>query len=325
MKIPRRRFLYFVAAGSALPAMPRLARAQAYPSRPVRLLVPFAPGGATDILARLIGQWLSDRLGQPFVIENRPGAGTNLATEIAVNSPPDGYTLLMASTSGAINATLYRKLNFNLIRDIAPVAVIFRGPLLMVVNPSFPARTLGEFIAHAKANPGKISMASSGVGTSIHMSGELFKMMAGIDMVHVPYRGGALATADLLGGQVDVIFSPMPESLEYARAGRLRPLAVTTATRWESLPDVPAIGEILPGYETSVWFGVAAPGKTPVEIVERLNGEINRGLADPGIKSRLLELGGIAPANSPADFASFIAAETAKWAKVVKFSGAKAD
>jgi tripartite-type tricarboxylate transporter receptor subunit TctC len=325
VKVLRRQFLQVAVGAAALSARSSIADAQSYPSRSVRLIVPFAPAGSTDILARLIGQWLSERLGQPFVIENHPGAGTNIGTEIVVNAPPDGYTLLMASTSGAINATLYQKLNFNLIRDVAPVASVFRGPLLMVVDPSFPATTVAEFIAYAKANPGKLSMASSGIGTSLHMSGELFKMMAGINMVHVPYRGGAPAITDLLGGQVHVMFNPMPEVIEYARVGKLRPLAVTTATRWETLPDVPAMGEILPGYDTSVWFGVVAPRNTPAEIVERLNIEINRGLVDPRLKSRLFDLGGVAPVGSPAGFGTFIVEETRKWAKVVKFSGATPD
>ena len=275
MKLPRRQFLHLAAGAAALPAVSRIAWAQAYPTRPVRIIVGFAAGGAADIIARLIGQWLSERLGQPFVIENRPGAGSNIATEAVVRAPPDGYTLLLVGTANAINATLYDKLNFNFIRDIAPVAGIIRVPNVMVVNPSVPAKTVPEFIAYAKANPGKINMASGGIGTAAHVSGELFKMMAGVDMVHVPYRGAAPALTDLLGGQVQVMFASMPSSIEHIRAGKLRALAVTTATRSEALPDIPTVGEFVPGYEASAWYGVGAPKDTPAEIVDKLNKEIN--------------------------------------------------
>ena len=323
MKLPRRNFLHLAAGAAALPALSRIAWAQTYPSRPVRLIVPLAPGGATDIIARLIGQWLSERLGQPFIIENRPGAGTNLGTEAVVRAPPDGYTLLLVSTPNAINATLYDKLNFNFIRDIAPVAGIISHPLVMVMNPSVPAKTVPEFIAYAKANPRKLNMASPGNGTPNHVSGELFKMMAGVDMVHVPYRSGGPALTDLIAGQVHVMFPATVSSVEYIRAGRLRALAVTTATRSELLPDIPTVGEFVPGYEASGWFGVGAPKATPAEIVEKLNKEINAGLADPKIKARLADLGGTLLAGSPADFGKLIADETEKWGKVVKFAGIK--
>jgi len=324
-KPPRRKFLHLAAATFALPAVSRFAWAQAYPVRPVRLIVGFTPGGPTDILARLMGQWLSERLGQPFIIENRPGAGSNIATEAVVKSPPDGYTLLVVSTSAAVSATFYHNLNFNLIRDIAPVAVISRVPLVMVVTPSVPAHTVPEFIAYAKVNPGKINMASVGNGTTPHMAGELFKMMAGVDMLHVPYRGAAPALTDLLGGRAQVMFEGMPSLVEHIRVGRLRPLAVTPATRSPVLPDVPTVGEFLPGYEASVWFGVGAPKATPVEIIDRLNVEINAGLADPKLKARLGEQGGTVLAISPAEFGKLIAEDTEKWGKVVKFSGARQD
>ena len=292
MKLPRRKFLHLAAGAAALPAVSRVAWAQAYPTRPVRIIVGLPPGGATDIVARLIGQWLSERLGQPFVIENRPGAGTNIGTEAVVRAPPDGYTLLLVGRRNAINATLYDKLNFNFIRDIAPVAGIIRVPLVMVVNPSVPAKTVPEFIAYAKANPGKINMASAGIGTPGHVAGELFKMMAGVDMVHVPYRGAAPALTDLLGGQVQVMFGTTVSSIEHIRAGKLRALAVTTATRSEALPDIPTVGEFVPGYEASAVFGIGAPRNTPAEIVDKLNKEINAALADPKIKARLADLGG---------------------------------
>ena len=304
---------------------PRIARAQAYPSRPVRIVVPFAAGGSTDIIARLIGQWLSERLGQQFVIENRPGAGSNIGTEVVVNAPPDGYTLLLVGASSAINATLYEKLNFNFLRDIAPVSGIISIPFIMAVNPSFPAKTVSEFIAYARANPGKVNMASGGNGTAGHLSGELFKMMAGINMVHVPYRGEAPALTDMLGGQVQAMFGTMPASIEYVRAGKLRPLAVTSARRSELLPDLPTVGDFVPGYETSAWQGVGAPKNTPAEIIDKLNKEINAGLADPKIKARVADMGGTVLAGSPADFGKLIADETEKWGKVVKFSGAKPD
>jgi len=319
MKLPhRRRFLRLAAGAAALPAVSRIARAQAYPTRPVHLIVPLAPGGATDIVARLMGQWLSERLGQPFIIENRPGGGTNIGTEAVVRAPADGYTLLMVGGFNAINATLYDKLNYNFIRDIAPVAGVIRAPNVMVVNPSVPANTVLEFIAYAKANPRKLNMASPGNGTSVHMSGELFKMMAGVDMVHVPYRSGAPALTDLLGGQVQVMFPATVSSIEYIRAGRLRALAVTSAPRSELLPNTPTLAEFVPGYEASNWFGVGAPNATPAEIVEKLNKEINAGLADPEIKARLAELGGDALALSPAEFGKLIADETEKWAKVIR-------
>ena len=325
MKLPRRTFLHLAAGAAALPAASRIARAQAYPSRPARIVVPFASGGATDIIARLIGQWLSERLGQQFVIENRPGAGSNTGTEVVVNAPPDGYTLLLVGASSAINATLYEKLSFNFLRDIAPVSGIISIPFIMAVNPSFPAKTVSEFIAYARANPGKVNMASGGNGTAGHLSGELFKMMAGINMVHVPYRGEAPALTDMLGGQVQAMFGTMPASIEYVRAGKLRPLAVTSARRSELLPDLPTVGEFVPGYETSALQGVGAPRNTPAEIINKLNKEINAGLADPKIKTRVADMGGTVLAGSPADFGKLIADETEKWGKVVKFSGAKPD
>ena len=324
MKLPhRRQFLHLAAGAAALPAMSRIAFAQAYPTRPVHLIVGLAAGGGADILARLMGQWLSERLGQQFVVENRPGAGTNVATEAVVRAPADGYTLLMVLPPNAVNATLYQKLNFSFIRDIAPVAGLIRTPLAMEVNPSFPAKTVPEFIAYAKANPDKISMASAGIGTSGHVAGELFKMMAHVDMVHVPYRGGAPAIIDLLGGQVQVLFDPVSSSTEYIRAGKLRALAVTTATRSEALPDIPTVADFVPGYEASAFFGVGAPKNTPADIIEKLNKEINAGLADPKLKARLADLGGTVIAGSPADFGRLLADETEKWTKVVKLAGMK--
>jgi len=325
MKLPRRKFLHLAAGAAALPAVSRIAWAQAYPSRPVRLIVGFAPGGTTDITARLIGQWLSERLGQQFLIENRTGAATNIATEAVVRAPADGYTLLLVTASNAINATLYDKLGFNFIRDIAPVAGIIRYPLVMQVNPSFPAKTVPEFISHAKSNPGKVSYGSGGIGTSIHVASELFKMMAGIDMIHVPYRGGAPAMTDLMGGQIQVVFNPVPESMEHIKAGKLRPLAVTGATRSEALPDVPTVGDFVPGFEASALQGIGAPKDTPAEIVEKLNKEINAGLADPKLKARFADLGATVFVVSPADFGKFVADETEKWAEVIKFAGAKAE
>jgi tripartite-type tricarboxylate transporter receptor subunit TctC len=324
-QFPRRQFLHLAADAAALPAVSRVARAQAYPARPVRIILGFPPGGATDILARLIGQWLSERLGQPFVIENRPGAGGNIGAEAVVRAPADGYTLLVVATPNAINATLYEKLNFNFIRDIAPVASLIDSPLVMEVHPSHPAKTVPEFIAYAKANPGKLNMASAGVGTSIHVAGELFKMMTGVHMVHVPYRGAPAALTDLIGGQVQVMFDSLPSSVEYIRSGRLRPLAVTTTTRSGTLPDVPTVGEFVPGYEARAWWGVGAPQNTPAEIIERLNREINAALADPVMKARFVDLGTTVFPGSAADFKKFIADETEKWAKVVKFSGAKVE
>jgi len=325
MKLPRRTFLHQAVGAAALPAVWRFAWAQAYPSRPVRIIVGFPAGGGVDILARLMGRWLSERLGQPFVIENQPGAGTNIATEAVVNASPDGYTLLMAGASNAINATFYDKLNYNFIRDIAPVAGIMRAPLVMVVFPSFPAKTVPEFIAYAKANPGKINMASPGNGTAGHLCGELFKMMAGVDMIHMPYRGGASALVGLIGEQVQVMFDGILLASEHIKTGKLRGLAITTVMRAETLPDIPTVSEFVPGYEASVWFGVGAPRNTPIDVVDRLSREINAGLADPKIKTQLADMGGMLLAGSPADFGNLIANETEKWGKVVKFAGVKAD
>jgi tripartite-type tricarboxylate transporter receptor subunit TctC len=323
MKLPRRTFLHLAAGAAALPAVARIAWAQTYPSRPVRIVVGLAPGGANDIIARLMGQWLSERLGQPFIIENRPGAATNIATEAVVRAPADGYTLLLVSGAHTVNATLYDKLSFNFIRDIAPVAGIVRLPNLMLVNPSVPAKTVPEFIAYAKANPGKINMASPGIGTQPHLAGELFNIMAGLNLVHVPYRGGAPALTDLISGQVQVMFLSPAASIEYIRSGRLRALAVTAETRWEGLPDLPTVVEFVPGYESSNWFGVGAPKATPAEIVDQLNKEINAALADPKMKARLADLGGTVLPGSPADFGKLIADEIEKWAKVIKFTGIK--
>ncbi len=325
MKLPRRNFLHLAAGAAALSAVSRIARAQTYPTRPVRVIVGFSPGGATDIMARLVGQWLSERLGQQFVIDNRPGAGGNIAAEAVVRAPADGYTLLQCGVPNAINATLYDRLNFNFIRDIAPVAGIIRGTYVMVVNPSVPAKAVPEFIAYAKANPGRISYGSAGIGSPNHVAGELFKIMAGVNLMHVPYRGIAPALNDLLGGQVQVAFASMPSSIEFIRAGKLRALAVTTATRSEVLPDVPTVGEFVPGYEASAWYGLGAPKATPAEIVDKLNKEINAALADPKMKARLADLGGTPLLGLPVDFGKLIAEETEKWGKVVKFSGAKAD
>jgi tripartite-type tricarboxylate transporter receptor subunit TctC len=325
MKLRRRQFLHLAAGAVVLPTVSHIAWAQTYPSRPVRIVVGFPPGGPTDIAARLIGQSLSERLGQSFVIENRPGAGSNIGTEAVVRAPPDGYTLFLAYSANAINATLYDKLNFNFIRDIAPVAAINREPLVMLVNPSFPAKTVPEFIAYAKANPGKINFASGGNGTPPHVSGELFKMMTGVNLVHVPYRGGAPALTDLLGGQVQVMFVAISASIEYVRAGNLRSLAVTTASRSDALPNIPTVGDFIPGYEASTWGGIGAPKGTPAEIIDKLNKEINAGLVDPKVKARLANMGSTALPGSPADFGKLIAEETEKWAKVVKLSGAKPD
>jgi tripartite-type tricarboxylate transporter receptor subunit TctC len=325
MMLQRRRFLQMAAGAAVLPGLSRIAMAQSYPTRPVRLVAGFPPGGAVDMVARLMGQWLSERLGTPFVIENRAGAGGNIAAEAVVRASPDGYTLLMVNVANAINATLYDKLSFNIIRDIAPVASIMRAPGVMVVTPSVPAKTVPEFIAYARANPGKINMASAGNGSSGHVFGELFKFMTAVNMQHVPYRGGAPALTDLLGGQVQVYFGPIPETIEHIRAGKLRPLAVTTAMRLESLPNIPTVGEFVPGYEASGWHGVGAPTNTPREIVEKLNSEINAALADPKLKARLADLGGTVLPGSPGDFGKLIADETEKWAKVVRASGAKAD
>jgi tripartite-type tricarboxylate transporter receptor subunit TctC len=325
MKLPRRRLLHLVTSAAALPAVSRIACAQAYPSRPVRLIVPFGPAGATDITARLIGQWLSERLGQQFIIENRPGAGGNVGTETVVHATPDGYTLGLFGAPSAINATLYDKLNFNFVRDIAPIAPIVRFPYIMVVNPSVPAKTLPEFIAYTKANPGKINMASPGIGSTPHVNGELFKVMTGTNMVHVPYRSAAAVLADLLSGQVQLYFGTTASSLEYVRTGKLRALAVTIERRLDALPDIPAVAEFVPGYEASSWFGVGAPRNTPVEIIDKLNREIDAGVADPKMKARLADLDGIALTGSPSDFGRLIVEETKKWGKVVKFAGVKAD
>jgi tripartite-type tricarboxylate transporter receptor subunit TctC len=323
MKLPRRKFCILVAGAAALPAVARIAWAQAYPSRPVRWIVGFPAGGGSDILARLIAQRLSERLGQPFVIENRPGAGTSIATEAVVRAPPDGHTLLQASTSAAVNATLYDKLNFNFIQDIAPIAGIIRSTYVIAVHPSFPAKTVPEFIAYAKANPGKINMASPGNGTPQHLSGELFKMMAGVTMIHVPYRGDAPALTDLLAGQVQLCFSGLVSSIEYIRTGKVRALAVTTAKRLEIVPDIPTVGDFVPGYEASGWQGIGAPKSTPTEIVEKLNKEINAALADPKMKARLLDLGGVPLPLTPADFGKLIAEDTEKWGKVIRAANIK--
>ena len=321
----RRQFLHLAAGAAALPVLSCIARAQTYPTRPVRLIVTTPAGGSPDIIARLIGQWLSERLGQPIVVDNRSGASGNIGTEIVVRAPPDGYTLLMALSLNAINGSLYDNLPFNFIRDTAPVASIASIPLVMEVNPSVPAQTVPEFIAYAKANPGKINMASGGNGSTLHVAGELFKMMAGVDMVHVPYRGEALALPDLISGQVQLLFGVMPASLGYIRAGKLRALAVTTAKRQEPLPDVPTVGEFLPGFEARGWYGIAVPKATPTEIVEKLNKEINAALVDSNMKKRLTDRGAAVFAGSPADFGKFIADEIDKWRKVVKFAGIKAE
>jgi tripartite-type tricarboxylate transporter receptor subunit TctC len=323
MNLSRRRFLRLAAGAAALPALPRIAAAQAYPTRPVRLIVGFPPGGVADLYARLIGQLLSERLGQPFVIENRAGAGSNVATEAVVRAAPDGYTLLQATSANAWNTTLYDNLSFNFIRDISPIASIYTAPSVLVVHPSFPVKSVPELIAYARANPGKINMPSGGVGSAQHVYGELFKMMTGVDMLHVPYRGGGPALADLLAGQVPLMFDTLATSIEHIRAGKLRALAVTGATRAEVLPDVPTIGDFVPGYEGIGWQGVGAPRSTPVEIVDKLNKEINAGLADSRMKARIADLGGTVFATSPTEFGTFIAAYTEKWAKVIKFAGAK--
>jgi tripartite-type tricarboxylate transporter receptor subunit TctC len=318
MKLPRRNVLLLAAGAAVLPAVARVASAQAYPTRPVRIVVGFAAGGSTDIGARLIGQWLQERLGQPFVIENRPGAGTNIATETVVRAPADGYTLLMVGPSSAVNATLYDKLDFVFLRDIAPVASLIRQPQIMLANPSVMSKTVPELIAFAKENPGKITMASAGVGSAGHLVGELFKMMAGVDFVHVPYRGAGPALADLLGGQVMISFAGIAGSIEYIRTGKLRALAVTTATRSQALPDVPTVSEFVPGFEAGDWLGVGAPKHTPAAIVDKLNGEIATALADPKIKARFADLGGTALALTPAEFGKLLADETQKWAKVIR-------
>jgi tripartite-type tricarboxylate transporter receptor subunit TctC len=324
MKLPRRHFLHLAAGAAALPAVSRIAWAQTYPARPVRVIVPFTPAGTTDIAARLMGQWLSERLGQQFVIENRPGASTTIGTEAVVRASPDGYTLLLITTASAINTTLF-KLNYNFLRDIVPIAGIFRVPNVMVVHPSVPAKTVPEFIAYAKANPGKINVESPGTGTSSHMAGELFKLMTGVNMVHIQYRGNGPALIDLLAGQVQVGFDTMPASIEYIRAGKLRALAVCTVTRSDALPDLPTVAEFVPGYESSGYFGFGAPAKTPAEIVDKLNQEINAGLADPKLKAQLADLGGIILGGSPGDFRTLVAEETEKWAKVIRAANIKAE
>jgi tripartite-type tricarboxylate transporter receptor subunit TctC len=325
MKLPRRRFLHLAAGAAALPAVSRIASAQTYPTKPVRLIVGAAAGGSYDIVARLIGQRLSERLAQQFIIENRSGAGGNIATAAVVRTAPDGYTLLLVGDPNAVNATVYEKLNFNFISDIAPVASIARVPNVMTVYPSLPTNTVPEFIAYAKANPGKINMGSGGIGSPAHMSGELFKMMTGINLVHVPYRGGAPAVTDLLAGQVQVMFGTLPQSMEYVRTGKVRGLAVTTATRSPSLPDLPPISNFVPGYETSGWTGIGVPRNTPAPIINKLNTEINVLLGDRTVVTRFADLGLTPLAGSPADFGKLIADDTEKWGKVVKFVGIKAE
>jgi len=325
MKLPRRAFLGLAAGATALPLVSRIARAQAYPSRPVHLIVGFAAGQSIDIVARVMAQWLSERLGQQFVVENRQGAGGNIAAEAVARAPADGYTLLVIGANYAINVALYDKLNYNLLRDIVPIASIYRVTQVMEVNPSFPAKTVPEFIAYAKANPGKINFASAGSGSVAHVAGELFKMMAGIDMQHVPYRGAPAALTDLLAGQVQVMFDNLPSSIDHVRAGRLRALAVSATTRWPALPDVPTVSDFVPGYETSAWAGFGAPKGTSTEVIDLLSKEINAGLADPRIMARIAAMGGAVLAGSPSDFRKLIADETEKWTKVVKFSGARPD
>jgi tripartite-type tricarboxylate transporter receptor subunit TctC len=325
MKFDRRKFLQLFAAGLSLPAFPRSARAEDYPTRPVKIVAGFAAGGGVDITARLIGQWLNERLGQSFVVENRTGAGGNIGTEAVVGAAPDGYTLLLATVPNAVNAALYGNLKFNFIRDIAPVASIIRVPMIILLHPSMPVKTVPELIAYAKANPGKVNMASAGNGSAPHMAGELFKMMAGVNMVHVPYRGQGPALTDLLGGEVQVLFATAPGTTDYITTGKLRALAVTTAARAEVVPDLPPVGDFVPGYETSQWYGMCAPGKTPVEIIGKLNKEINAAIADAGMKARLAALGGEPLPGTPAEFGKLIAEETEKWAKVVKAAGLKPD
>jgi tripartite-type tricarboxylate transporter receptor subunit TctC len=325
MTICRRRFLHLTTGAVAMPAVSRVAWADTFPSRPVHLVVFYAAGGGNDIIARLLGQWLSQRLGQSFIIENRPGGGGNTGTEYVVHAAPDGYTLLLSSTANVVNASLYSNLDFDFVRDVAPVASISYEPNVMVLNPSVPAKTIPEFIAYAKANPGKINFGSAGIGSSQHMSGELFKMMAGIDMTHIPFRGTAPALQNLLGGQIQLMFASMPATLEHVRAGRLVALGVTTPKRSDVLPDLPSVSEFLPGFDAEVYYGIAAPKSTPPEVVDRLNKEINAGLADPEFKAKLTELGSMVLPGSPADFGQFLANESDKWAKVVKFANIKAE
>jgi tripartite-type tricarboxylate transporter receptor subunit TctC len=323
MTMKRRQFLTLAGAGLAMPALARVASAQAYPARQVRIIIGYPPGGSADITARLMAQWLTERLGQSFLVESRAGGGTNIATEAVVNAPPDGYTLLLVAPANAINATLYEKMNHVFLRDIMPIAGIIRFPNVVVVNPSVPVNSIPELIAYAKANPGKLNMASSGNGSTIHMSGELFKMMTGVNMIHVPYRGGALALTDMIGGQVQIMFDNIPTAMEFVRSGKLRGLAVTGATRSETLPDLPTVADFLPGYEATSWYGLGAPKGTPPEIVDKLNREVNAILADPKAKARFSELGATMLPGSPADFTKLLADETEKWGKVVKFAGAK--
>ena len=323
MRVHRRNFLALAGAAVAMPAVARSAFAQAYPARSVRLIIGYPPGGSADITARLMTQWLTERLSQSFIVESRPGGGTNIATEAVINAAPDGYTLLLVAPANAINATLYEKLNHNFLRDIAPVAGLIRFPNVVVVNPDVPVKTIPELIAYAKANPGKLNMASSGNGSTIHMSGELFKMMTGVNMIHVPYRGGALALTDMIGGQVQVMFDNIPTAMEFVKSGKLRGLAVTGAGRSETLPDLPTVADFLPGYEATSWYGLGAPKGTPVEIVEKLNREVNAILAEPKTKARFLELGASMLPGSAGEFGKLVADETEKWGKVVKFSGAK--
>src|SRR5262245_41750485 len=325
MKIARRQFLRLAAGAATLPALLRRVRAQIYPSRPVHIIIGFPAGSGGDITMRLLGQWLSERLGQPFVIENRPGAANNIGTEVVVKAPPDGHTLLMVNPANVINVTLYERLNFNFLRDIAPVASIYRQPVVLNVNPSVPVTTVPEFIDYARANPGKLNMASGGNGSGQHVYGELFKMMTGTEMLHVPYRGGAPAMIDLIGGRVQVMFEIMNSSIEHIRSGKIRPLAVTTVARSEVLPDIPTIGDFVPGYDVRSWLGVGAPRNTPVEIIDQLNREIRVGLADPRLKSRLVDLGTTPFSLGPAEFGKFLADETEKWARVIKFAGIKPD
>ncbi len=325
MELLRRRFLHLAAGAAVLPGASGFCWAQAYPARPARIIVPYAAGGGVDITARLIGQWFSERLGASFVTENRTGAGGNLGTEVVANAPADGYTLLLAAVPNAVNATLFEKLNFNFIRDIAPVAGIIRVPMAVLVHPSVPAKTIPEFIAYAKANPGKVNMASAGTGSAPHMAGELFNVMAGVSMIHVPYRGQGPALSDLLGGQVQVLFAATPGTVDYVRTGKLRGLAITTAARADVLPELPPVGDFVPGYDASQWYGLGAPKNTPADIIDRLNREINAALADPAMKMRFADLGGEPLAGTPAEFGRFIAAETEKWAKVVRFAGLRAE
>jgi tripartite-type tricarboxylate transporter receptor subunit TctC len=323
MKVVRRQLLRWVAAAATIPVVSRIAMAQTYPTKTVRWVVGYTPGGGNDIFARLIGQWLQDRLGQPFVIENRPGAGSNIATELVANAPADGYTLLLSNFANATNASLYRNQKFDFIRDIMPVAGIVRVPNAMLVNPSVPAKTVPEFITYAKANPGKVNMASAGQGSTGHLAGELFKMMTGAGFTHVPYRGNGPALADLLGGQVQFVFASLPSSLEFIKSGKLRGIAVTSANRSDALPDIPTVAESVPDYEVSSWYGIGVPRNTPAEVIATLNKEVNAALADPKMKAKLADLGGLLIGGSPGAFGKLIVDETAKWAKVIKFAGIK--